>query len=57
MKNVKMFATRIDPDIYKKLKHLSIDADISLAAVVEEALLDLLRKYSGPPTPTKKKKQ
>ena len=56
MEDKKMFATRIDPEILKQLKHLSIDTDISIAAMVEEALLDLLKKYSDQSTPSGKKK-
>ena len=45
MDNKKMFATRIDPDLLKELKHLSVDADTSISVLTEEALRDLLKKY------------
>jgi hypothetical protein len=45
MSGKKMFATRIDADLLKKLKHLSVDADNSIANLFEEAVKDLLKKY------------
>jgi hypothetical protein len=44
MSGKKMFATRIDTDLFKKLKHLSVDADTSIADLLEEAVKDLLKK-------------
>ena len=41
----KMFASRIDPDLLKKLKHLSVDADATISKLLEEAIKDLLKKY------------
>lgn len=45
MENKKMFATRIDPGLLKKLKHLSVDAEKTISELTEEALEDLLSKY------------
>ena len=47
MSDKKMFATRIDKDILKRLKHLSVDAEKPIADLVEDALKDLLRKYEN----------
>jgi len=40
-----MVATRIDADLLKKLKNLSVDADTSIANLLEEAVKDLLKKH------------
>ncbi len=40
-----MFATRVDNDLLKKLKHLSVDAEASLSQLIEEAIQELLKKY------------
>lgn len=45
MKEKKMFTTRIDPDILKRLKHLAVDVEIPISDLTEEALQDLLKKY------------
>jgi len=45
MADKKMFATRIDPDTLKALKHLAVDTEISIADLTEEAIQDLLKKY------------
>jgi len=45
MTEKKIFASRIDADLFKKLKHLSVDADSSLEYLLEEAVKDLLTKY------------
>ena len=45
MADKKMFATRIDPDILKALKHLAVDAELPIAALMEEAIKDLLKKH------------
>jgi len=45
MSEKKMFATRIDSDLFKKLKHLSVDADTSIGGLLEEAVKDLLKKH------------
>jgi predicted transcriptional regulator len=41
----KVFSTRIDGNLIKKLKHLSVDEDASLGNLLEEAIEDLLNKY------------
>jgi len=54
MAEKKMFATRIDADVLKKLKHLSVDAEKSVYELVEEAIRGLLKKYEKkPPKPSK----
>ena len=45
MTDKKMFATRIDPDVLKALKHLGVDTEISISDLTEEAIQDLLEKY------------
>jgi len=45
MTDKKMFATRIDTDILKALKHLSVDAELSISNLIEEAIKELLKKY------------
>ena len=49
MGNKKVFSTRIDEDRIKELKHLAVDSDKSLGALLEEAIQDLLRKYKEKP--------
>jgi len=43
----KVFSTRIDQDILKKLKHLAVDRNSSLNDLLEEAIQDLLKKYQN----------
>jgi predicted transcriptional regulator len=45
MEKKKVFSTRIDEDLVKKLKHLAVDEDKSLGNLLEEAIEDLLDKY------------
>jgi predicted transcriptional regulator len=45
MSEKKTFSTRIDEDKLKALKHLAVDLDKSLGALLEEAISDLLKKY------------
>jgi predicted transcriptional regulator len=45
MTKKKTFSTRIDQDLLKALKHLAVDLDKSLGALLEEAVKDLLRKH------------
>jgi predicted transcriptional regulator len=40
------FSTRIDDDLLKALKHLAVDTDKSLGDLLEEAIAELIRKYS-----------
>jgi hypothetical protein len=54
MSEKKMFATRIDADLLKKLKHLSVDADTSIGNLLEEAVKDLLKKHEKPKDKTKR---
>lgn len=41
----KMFATRVDSKFLKDLKHLSVDEEVSISELLEEAMQDLLKKY------------
>ena len=41
----KTFSTRINDDRLKALKHLAVDTDKSLGALLEEAIEDLIQKY------------
>lgn len=59
MAEKKMFATRIDNDLLKALKHLSIDQERSIADLMEEAIREVLQKYdaaSDLPEPSKKRR-
>jgi predicted transcriptional regulator len=49
MGDKKVFSTRIDDELLKKLKHLSVDEDESMGKLLEEAIQDLLRKYEKKP--------
>jgi hypothetical protein len=54
MGDKRMFATRIDNDLLKDLKHLSVDTEVSIGRLLEEAIKDLLKKYKkNPPKPPK----
>ena len=44
-----MFATRIDPAIHKAIKMLAVETEKPVAALTEEALKDLLKKYNKQP--------
>ena len=50
-----MFATRINSELLKKLKHLSVDADTSIANLLEEAVKELLAKYEKKAKTTSKR--
>ena len=41
----KTFSTRIEADSLKALKHLAVDEEKSLGALLEEAIEDLCQKY------------
>ena len=47
MSKKKTFSTRIDQQILKALKHLAVDLDKSLGALLEEAIKDLLKKHKA----------
>lgn len=47
MKEKKVFSTRIDEELVKRLKHLAVDEDASLGNLLEEAIRDLLQKYAN----------
>lgn len=42
----KQTGVRLDPELMKRLKHLSVDLDISLTDLFKEAIEDLLAKRS-----------
>jgi hypothetical protein len=44
-KERKSLIARLTPDMIKELKHLAVDRDVSMNALVEEAISDLLKKY------------
>lgn len=44
----KTFSTRIDDDLLKALKHLAVDTEKSIGALLEEAIEELIKKYSKP---------
>ena len=50
MAEKKMFATRIDSDLLKQVKHLSVDTDKTISTLLEEAIVELLKKYEEKPT-------
>ena len=41
----KTFSTRVAEDRIKALKHLAVDVEKSLGALLEEAITDLVQKY------------
>jgi len=41
----KTFSTRVDADRLKALKHLAVDEDKSIGALLEEAIEDIIEKY------------
>jgi len=49
MAEKKMFATRIDNDLLKELKHLSVDLEKPVAALLEEAIREILKKHQKDP--------
>ncbi len=46
MAQKKIFSTRIEVECLKQLKHLAVDVDKSLGELLEEAIKDIVRKYS-----------
>jgi len=46
-KERKSLIARLSPEMIKELKHLAVDSDVSMNALIEEAVTDLLRKYRG----------
>ena len=49
MGDKKVFSTRVDDELIKKLKHLAVDEDESLGNLLDEAIEDLLKKYEKKP--------
>ena len=41
-----MFSPRMNTDRLKELKHLTVDAEKSISVLTEEAIKDLLNKYT-----------
>ena len=48
MSQRKMFATRLNEDLLKALKHLAVEQGRRLNDLLEEAMRDLLKKYGRP---------
>jgi predicted HicB family RNase H-like nuclease len=46
MEEKKMFATRINKDLLKKLKILSVHQEKPINSLLEEAIQDLLKKHN-----------
>jgi len=46
MNEKRVFSTRLDEAVLKRLKHLAVDADKSLGDLLEEAIEDLVVKYT-----------
>ena len=44
-KQRKQFGLRLDPQLMRELKHLSVDEQKQLNELAEEAFRDLLKKY------------
>ena len=44
MSDRRTFSVRIDPDIWKAARKLAVDREETLSALVEEAIMDLLKK-------------
>jgi predicted transcriptional regulator len=42
----KTFSTRVDVERLKALKHLAVDEDKSIGALLEEAIEDIVKKYA-----------
>ncbi len=45
LKQRQQFGLRLDPQLMRELKHLSVDEQKQLNELTEEALRDLLKKY------------
>ena len=45
----KVFSTRLDQDLIKKLKHLAVDEGRALNDLLEEAIQALLKQYKSKP--------
>ena len=45
----KMFTTRIESDLIKRLKYLSADTDRNMNDLLEEAIKDILKKLEKKP--------
>lgn len=50
MADKKMFATRLDNNLLKDLKHLSVDTEVPISKLLEEAIQALLKKYKKAPS-------
>ena len=42
-----MFSTRINAELLKELKHLSVDLEKPISELVEEAIVELIDKYKS----------
>jgi predicted transcriptional regulator len=54
MSEKKVFSTRIDDELLKKLKHLAVDEDQSIGALLEEAIRELLKRREANKPPAKR---
>jgi hypothetical protein len=45
LKQRQQFGLRLDPQLMREIKHLSVDEQKQLNELTEEALRDLLKKY------------
>jgi hypothetical protein len=50
LKKLRSFASKIEEELYKDLKILSVKTDIKIQKLLEEAIQDLLRKYEKKPS-------
>jgi len=54
MATKKMFTTRLDPDLLKRLKMLAVELERPVNSLLEEGIKDLLKKYGKEPEEGKK---
>ena len=45
----KSFTVRLEPEIYKGIRHLAVEMDTSLSVVVDRAIKDYLSSHPIPP--------
>ena len=47
LKNRQRLGSAVDKDLYRKLKRLSKNTKIPMSRLLDEAIVDLLKKYSN----------
>ena len=47
LKNRQRLGSAVDKGLYKKLKKLSVDTKIPMSRLLDEAIIDLSKKYSN----------